>query len=96
MNLVNRYDIPVDWETEIQVLTIRANRREAAGVLRTYRTKRELIERLIDRGDLSPPGCNCSHCLSDWDCCGNLTVSYRTVGRIKRGLKIVTHLSRNV
>jgi hypothetical protein len=80
----------------VHVLNIRCNREEAASHTLDWRSKRQLTDFLVECGRLRPAGCDCSHCRADWDCCGSMIVSFRTVKRVRRGLKITTHFSRNV
>jgi hypothetical protein len=54
------------------------------------------IRPLQKAGDLPSFGCDCSHCLAGWDCCGRMVPQYARASRIKRHLVITIHYNRNV
>lgn len=87
-------------EGDLRITRIRANRKELAqlfGRRRSHiRARVALKQELINSGALQPLGCDCSHCRNDWDCCGNMTVSFTRFRRVRRGFLIIQHRSPNL
>ena len=47
-------------------------------------TWRKMARVLQASGEIPETGCGCSHCLMDWDCCGNMFLAQVRVVRISR------------
>ena len=80
-----------DGEHAVKTLSIRCNKTTAA-----YLMDRETLPAMIEEGLIAPYGCHCSHCLNDWDCCGNMFVWRNKIKRTRRGVKITQYFSRNI
>lgn len=82
-----------DRDGQTETIRLRARSRDFP---RTRAQKRRFITQLMDLGVIDAPGCRCSHCENDWDCCGRLFVASTSVHRARRGLTVVQHYLRNV
>ena len=51
---------------------------------------------LKDCNYIQEQGCDCRHCMNDWDCCGNLYPSTVKVEPAKRGIKVTQFYARNI
>lgn len=86
---------PKDYDCDTVTIRIRANKLYSKRFL-SRRGQQRTIKALITAGVLQDYGCDCSHYLNDWDCCGRMTVSWNEIKRTTRGVLIIQHRSRNI
>ena len=91
MKLVQSYHVEKDADhyQHVQLVRVAASDINKNGA-------RAIARRLADDEYLPPLGCDCGHCASGYDCCGRLVAVFRSVDRVKRGIKITTHYARNI
>lgn len=70
--------------------------RQDARNLHSRASRTLLRDTLTDDGWLAEPGCRCSHCANDWDCCGRFTLDHTEVKPTKRGASVTQYFTRNL
>lgn len=94
-----------DGDGGAETFLVRANKRDARRMVRTveYRPGRfttrmdpALEQELLDRGLIQPYGCECSHCLNGWDCCGRLFPAIVNARIVRGGIRITQSYPRNI
>ena len=95
MKLVNRSlrYLPDD-SAELRV-SFAMNARDRKQAIRRGRYSPRFADAL-DAADFFPSRCDCYHCSNDWDCCGRLVASWRSVEYRKGGIVVTQHLIRNI
>ena len=83
-------------DSAVEVTRIDVNARERAIILASRKSRREFILELMGTGEIRNSGCDCSHCLNDWDCCGRMTLDGTQLDVPRHGLRIIQHVSRNI
>jgi hypothetical protein len=99
LNVVNRsftmhYDERGNGDDEaVRRVSLDMNARTRRAVLRN---RRAFVRHAVDCGVVDAPGCDCSHCMNDWDCCGCMVPSTAYVVPRKGGVLLIQRLVRNV
>ena len=85
-----------DDEYGISEIRISLNARDRKAVLRNKRSRYEYMKHLREVGVIERGGCQCSHCMQGWDCCGNWFLSHTRIEPARKGVTIVKTYARNI
>lgn len=92
MRTTKGYMTKLNNDTASMTFTVRASRRER----RQYPHKATWRWTLEDLGFVQTPGCDCTLCRRDIDCCGQMVPYTAKLVPTKRGFKVVQVYRRNI
>lgn len=82
-----------DGEYAVARVSFDLNRRERKAVRANLKS---FVRELEDEALVAEPGCWCTSCQNDWDCCGNMVPRRAQVKFRKGGVVVEQHYVRNV
>lgn len=83
-------------DSAVVQLRLKMKAPEARAVMASRESRREFGKLLIEEGYADAPGCYCSHCQNDWDCCGRMVPGSPRLVRKGYGLLVEQHYDRNI
>ena len=82
-----------DGDNAVRTLLVPMSARDRKIALRN---RRDFATMLAEYGYVDEPGCDCSHCANDWDCCGRMVPQRARVVPARHGVRIEQAYHRNV
>ncbi|USV40954.1 hypothetical protein [Xanthomonas phage BUDD] len=83
-------------ETIVRHILVSLNARKRKAILKNRKSRYRFIRELQASGIVERGGCQCSHCMNDWDCCGRWFMSHAKIIPAPKGVFIAKTYQRNI